>query len=213
MKCFFNFIKSSIGKKQIMAITGLGFCGFLAGHLAGNLKIYAGEETFNTYAERLHSLGALLKIAEIGLLVFAILHVSTGAMLVYGNFRARPKRYKVKKSAGGRSIGSATMPYTGLLLLSFVILHLVNFHFADKSQQAIFQIVAETFSNPGYIAVYIFAMIIAGIHVSHGFWSAFQTIGLNHPEYMPLVRVAGTLFSLIVAAGFGLIPVYVYFIF
>ena len=209
MNRFTSFITSSIGKKLVMAVTGLGFCTFLAGHLAGNLTLFAGEEAFNSYAEHLHALGPVISVAEIGLLVFAILHVSTGIFLFYQNFQARPKRYLVKKKAGGRTLGSATMPYTGVLLLSFVVMHLLDFHFIDKTDRTIFQIVSGTFSNPIYVFLYTAAVIIAAFHVSHGFWSAFQTIGLNHPKYMPVLKRIGLIFSIAVGAGFGSIPIYI----
>jgi succinate dehydrogenase / fumarate reductase cytochrome b subunit len=200
---------SSVGKKLMMAITGLGFCGFLVAHLAGNLTIYAGKDAFNAYAEHLHSLGPLLTVFELSLLFFAIVHVCIGATLFYQNFKARPVRYAVNRRAGGRTIGSATMPYTGFLLLLFVIFHLANFHFVDKTNTTIFRIVANSFAKPGYVFIYVIAMIIAAIHVSHGFWSAFQTIGANHPKYMPYVKGAGILFSLVVGIGFGCLPIYI----
>ena len=108
-----NTLGSSIGKKLLMAITGLCFCGFLAMHLAGNLTIYNGGNTFNNYAERLHSLGALLTIAELGLVFFALVHVIMGLLLFLENRKARPVAYAVKKSAGGQTFGATTMPYTG----------------------------------------------------------------------------------------------------
>lgn len=209
MNWFFSTMGSSIGKKLMMAITGLGFCLFLAGHLAGNLTIYAGADAFNSYAEHLHALGPLLTVAEIGLLLFAAIHVTSGLMLFYGNLTARPRRYVQNKWAGGRTIGSATMPYTGLLLLFFIVFHLMNFHFVDKSQQTIFQIVSHSFSQPLYVAIYVAAMIVAAVHVSHGLWSAFQTIGANHPKYMPVIRLTSVLFSLVVGLGFGFLPIYI----
>jgi succinate dehydrogenase / fumarate reductase cytochrome b subunit len=205
------FLGSSIGKKLMMAITGLCFCGFLVVHLAGNLTIYFGADAFNAYAEHLHSLGILINFAEIGLLTLALVHVLTGVTLFYQNLVARPKRYAVNKTAGGRSLGSATMPYSGLLLLAFVVFHLVNFHFVDKTHTTIYAIVSEAFQHPGYILIYLVAMIVAAIHISHGFWSAFQTIGANHPKYMSIIRGAGLAFALIVGAGFGLLPLFVSF--
>jgi len=92
--------RSSVGKKLMMAITGGSFCGFLIAHLAGNITIYGGSDAFNTYAARLHSLGAVLKLAEFGLIFFAIVHVTTGIFLFFDNLRARPVRYHVKKTAG-----------------------------------------------------------------------------------------------------------------
>ncbi|MDH3356781.1 MAG: succinate dehydrogenase cytochrome b subunit [Desulfobacteraceae bacterium] len=204
-----NTFGSSVGKKLMMAVTGLFFCVFLVLHLAGNLTLYMGKDAFNSYAEHLHSLGPLLTLAEWGLLTFAIIHISTGLFLFYQNYKARPTRYAVNKRAGGRTLGSATMPYTGVLLLLFVIYHLFNFHFVDKTHTTIFQIVSNAFAQPGYVLIYTFAMIIAAVHVSHGFWSAFQTLGANHPKYTPFLRGLSLVFSLIVGIGFGFIPVYV----
>jgi len=200
---------SSIGKKLMMALTGLAFCAFLTGHLAGNLTIYAGKDAFNSYAEHLHALGPLITFAEWGLLFFAVIHIATGLTLFYQNFRARPGRYAANKRAGGRTIGSATMPYTGIILLAFIIMHLIHFHFVDKADATIYQIVSQTFENSFYVIIYIIAMIVAALHVSHGFWSAFQTIGANHPKYMPFIMVLSIIFSLVVGFGFGLLPLYI----
>jgi succinate dehydrogenase / fumarate reductase cytochrome b subunit len=209
MNWFTNTIWTSVGKKLMMAVTGLFFCVFLTLHLAGNLTIYMGKDAFNSYAEHLHSLGPLLILAEWGLLIFAIIHISSGLLLFYQNFKARPTRYAVNKRAGGRTLGSATMPYTGVILLLFVIIHLFNFHFVDKTHTTIFQIVSNAFAQPSYVLIYTFAMITAAVHVSHGFWSAFQTLGANHPKYTPLLRGLSLVFCLIVGIGFGFIPVYV----
>jgi succinate dehydrogenase / fumarate reductase cytochrome b subunit len=211
MKWLYHTLGSSIGKKLMMAITGLGFCGFLVMHLAGNLTIYGGEDSFNSYSDHLHSWEPLVTLAELGLLFFAIVHIATGAMLFYQNLNARPVRYSVNKNAGGRSLGSRTMPYTGILLLIFVTFHLINFHFVDKAGTTIYEIVSGAFDNSAYVIIYVIAVIIAAVHVSHGFWSAFQTIGANHPKYMPLIRIIGIVFSLIVGIGFGSFPVYLWF--
>jgi len=202
---------TSIGKKLMMAITGLSFIGFLMAHLAGNLTIYGGKDAFNSYAQKLHSLGPLLKVAEIVLLVFALAHVMTGVWLFYQNYNARPEKYAVKKTGGGRTIGSRTMPYTGLFLLVFVILHLNNFTFADKSQTTIYEIVSNTFANPFYVMFYIVAMTVAAIHVSHGFWSAFQSLGINHSKYIPIIMVLSIVFAVVVGIGFGFLPIYISF--
>ena len=202
---------SSIGKKLLMALTGLAFCGFLTGHLAGNLTIYGGKDAFNSYAEHLHALGPVLTLVEWGLLFLAVLHVFTGLTLFYQNFSARTSRYVVNKRAGGRTIGSMTMPYTGILLLAFIIFHLMNFHFVDKTNTTIYQIVTQAFESPLYVVIYILAMIVAALHVSHGLWSAFQTIGANHIKYMPFIMALSIIFSLAVGFGFGIIPIYVSF--
>lgn len=200
---------SSIGKKLMMALTGMAFIGFLAAHLAGNLTIYGGKGAFNAYAEKLHSLGPLLTAMELGLAAFALVHIATGLWLFLQNRRARPVRYALDRSRGGRTISSRTMPYTGLLILAFVALHLTNFSFRDKTDTTIFDIVSAAFSSPWTVLVYAAAMIVVGLHVRHGFWSAFQTIGANHPKYMPAVERLSVALGVIVALGFGLIPIVV----
>ena len=202
-------VYTSVGKKLLMAVTGLIFCIFLTAHLAGNMTLYFGKDLFNAYAAHLHALGPLVTVFGWGLLIFGLIHVGTGLFLFYQNFRARPVRYGVNKRAGGRTLGSGTMPYTGVILLLFVIMHLFNFHFVDKTHTTIFDIVSTAFSKPGYVVVYTFAMIVAAVHVSHGFWSAFQTLGANHPKYTPFLRGLSLVFSLVVGIGFGFIPIYV----
>jgi succinate dehydrogenase / fumarate reductase cytochrome b subunit len=101
------------------------------------------------------------------------------------------------------------MPYTGILLLLFIILHLLNFHFVDKTGTNIWNIVTETFNSGGYIFIYIIAMIVAAIHVSHGLWSAFQTLGVNHPKYTPFLWGLSIVFSVIIGIGFGFIPIFI----
>jgi succinate dehydrogenase / fumarate reductase cytochrome b subunit len=203
---------SSIGKKVMMAISGLSFIGFLAAHLAGNLTIYGGADAFNGYAEHLHALGPLLRVAEVVLLTLFLVHILVGLILFLQNLKARPQRYHVYNSPGGRTLGSATMPYTGLAILLFVVFHLSNFTFADKTGTTIFQIVSTAFQNPIYVGLYVLAMIIVAVHVSHGFWSLFQTIGFNHSKYMPTIMAAGLLLSLILGLGFGFLPIYISFI-
>ncbi len=200
---------SSVGKKLMMALTGLSFCCFLIVHLAGNLSLYGGQDFFNAYVDHLHSLGVLITFAEWGLLILALIHILTGVTLFFGNLKSRPNRYAVNKSAGGRTLGSMTMPYTGLFLLAFIIFHLFDFHFTDHTTRTVFQIVSESFSKPGYVVFYVLAVIIAAIHVSHGFWSAFQTLGLDHVKYTPLIKGVSLVFSWVLALGFGLIPIFV----
>ena len=203
-------LSSSVGKKLLMAISGFAFLGFLAGHLAGNLTIYWGKDAFNSYAKHLHDLGVFLLFAEIGLVVFAAIHIGTALFLFFQNRAARPVKYSVDKTGGGgRTLSSRTMPYTGLLILIFVVIHFLNFshHVVDQSTRTIAQITGEFFSNKGYMAFYIVMMVIVALHVRHGLWSAFQTIGANHPKYMPLIEKLSVLFAVVVGVGFGLLPI------
>ena len=213
MNWFVDMVQTSIGKKLLMALTGLGFVLFLLIHLIGNLTLYAGKDTFLSYVAHLHALDPLIRVAEIGLLVFAAVHVVTGLTLFWQNLKARPVRYQVNRWAGGRTIGSATMPYTGLIIIGFVIIHLMNFHFIDHdTQTAVFDALSSTFASIPYVIFYTLAVLVVALHISHGFWSLFQTLGANHPKYMPAIRGFGIGFSLLAAAGFGCIPVYVGFI-
>ncbi len=204
-----RILVSSIGKKLLMAVTGTAFVGFLCIHLAGNLTLYGGEGLFNSYVEHLHALGPLIPAAEWILVFLAAVHVGTGLVLFLENRRARPQGYHLKKRAGGRTLSSATMPYTGFLILLFVVFHLVDFHFADRTGTTLYHIVAGAFSNPLRVAVYVVVMAVVAVHVSHGFWSLFQTLGLNHPKYMGLVERAGLVISLVFGIGFGSIPLFV----
>ncbi len=202
---------SSIGKKQVQAVTGLAFCAFVAVHLMGNLTIYAGKDSFLSYVDHLHSVEALVTLAEFGLIFFAVLHIGMGLYLFLENRRARPAAYAVDKSAGGRTIGSRTAPYTGALILIFVIFHLIKFRFVDKMTINDFIILSNTFSEFGFWTLfYIAGVIVVAVHVSHGFWSGFQTLGLNHPKYSPWVERVGIIFSLILGIGFASIPVFLF---
>lgn len=209
MNWLIQTFSSSVGKKLMMAVTGIVFLLFLCAHLIGNLTIYGGSGAFNGYAERLHSMGALLTVFNLGLIIFAVIHISTGLVLFIQNLKARPVRYRMDRPAGGRTWSSKTMPYTGILILCFVVFHLINFTLVDKSNTTIYAIVSSAFASPLYVAIYIVAVIIVALHVRHGLWSAFQTIGANHPRYMPGIRIASVVFGLIVGMGFGVLPIYI----
>ena len=208
MNLILQFFGSSIGKKMLMALTGLCFCIFLIIHLIGNLTIYGGAKLFNLYAKHLHELGPIITITEYILLFLFMMHVSLGITIFIQNRLARPVKYLVKKNGGGRSIGSITMLYTGLVIFFFIIFHLCNFKFIDKTNETIFQIIYTAFKDPKYVVFYITAIIFMAIHISHGFWSAFQTVGANHPKYMSLIKMTSFILSLLIAIGFGFLPVF-----
>jgi succinate dehydrogenase / fumarate reductase cytochrome b subunit len=104
------------------------------------------------------------------------------------------------------------MPYTGFFMLFFLIVHLLNFTFIDKGDQTSFQIVSSTFTSPLYVLFYMAAMVVVAVHVSHGLWSAFQSFGANHPKYMPFIHLVSVVFSVVIGAGFGVLPLYFKFI-
>jgi succinate dehydrogenase / fumarate reductase cytochrome b subunit len=197
-----------VGKKQLMAVTGLLFLIFLVTHLLGNLSIYAGAAAFVAYAEHLHALGNLLLAGEVVMLAALIIHLSTAVVLFFQNRAARPVQYEVDKSAGGRTFSSQTMPYTGLLILGFLGVHLATFshHIVDQTTRNIFQIAVAVFSQKLYVAIYLIGVLVVAFHVRHGLWSAFQTVGANHPKYMPFIQKFSIVFAVIVALGFGSLP-------
>jgi succinate dehydrogenase / fumarate reductase cytochrome b subunit len=204
MSWFTQTVFSSLGKKYIMAITGLMLGGFLLVHAAGNSSIFLGRSAFLSYAEHLHALGPLLHVAELILLGVFLAHIVTGVILFFHNLGARSSKYAVQKSAGGRSWGSATMPYTGLIIFSFILLHLFNFHFTDHSR-TIADIVADVLSRPLYTFLYIGGLCGLGLHVSHGFWSMFQSMGVNHPKYEGMIRACAWLICGLIVAVFVVI--------
>jgi succinate dehydrogenase / fumarate reductase cytochrome b subunit len=201
-----SLYRSSVGKKSIMAASGLLLTLFICTHLLGNSISFLGREAFNSYAERLHSLGVLIYLFELGLLTLFLIHILTGVILYLENLGARPSRYSVDTSEGGRSWGSRTMPYTGVIILVFIIVHLMNFHFTDKSV-LIADLVRELLSSPGLAFFYIFSLVALALHLSHGFWSLFQSIGFNHEKYNQLLLKGALAFSILVGIIFILIPV------
>ena len=194
-------LSSSLGKKYIMACTGLLLGCFLLVHAAGNTTIFLGREMFLSYAEHLHSLGFLVHLAELALLTVFFLHVVTALMLFVGNRGARPSRYAVQRSAGGRSWGSKSMPWTGLVILAFILVHLANFHFRDPDR-SIADLVAAVLGRPSYTLLYVVGLTALGLHISHGFWSLFQSLGVNHPKYDGLIRGGGLVLSALIGAVF-----------
>lgn len=214
-----NYVTSSIGKKQVMALTGLGLIGFTATHLLGNIAIFIGADTFNLYAHTLTS-NKLIYIAEAGLMGMFVLHIILAALTRIQNVAARPQKYAVKKSTGiGETFASKTMPLTGVILLVFIILHLLNFKFGTEystvvdgvQMRDLYKTVIEYFANPAYVAWYVFAMAVLGFHTSHGFYSMFQSWGLDHPKYTPIIKASACAYGTVVAVGFSALAIFCYF--
>ncbi len=199
-----QLLSSSVGKKAVMATSGALLSIFLLIHLAGNSTMFLGRETFNSYAEHLHSLGFLLHFFEAGLLAIFLLHISFGLLLYIENLRARPLRYVVTKSRGGRTPGSRTMPYTGLIVLVFIFVHINNFQTIDGAPPS--NAVKAILSQPGYTIFYWLAMFSLALHISHGCWSMFQSLGLNTIAYNRLLRNTALAFSIVTGTIFILIP-------
>jgi succinate dehydrogenase / fumarate reductase cytochrome b subunit len=207
MNWLIRTLNATIGRKLFMAGTGLSFFLFLILHLSGNMTLHFGRETVTWYVEHLSALGLVITAAELILALFALVHVGMGLILYYHNFISRPVRYRVYKSGGGRTIGSRLQPYTGLTILVFLVVHLINFRLVKGSNEGLYTLVADLFARPEYVLLYVVGVIAVGLHVSHGFWSAFQTLGASHPKYSPIITGVGLLASVAFGLGFGLIPI------
>ncbi len=214
-----SFFKTSIGKKQIVAATGLLLILYLIVHLAGNLFIYAGPYVFNGYADKLHSLRPFLYVVEYGLLFVFLIHMYFTVWVVLENINARQKKYAVYQPVGERSLATRLMPYTGTFLFSFIVWHLLDFTFMDQGgprsivsngiSLGIYGVVYNSFREPLHSAGYILARGCLGLHLSHGTQSFFQTFGFNHPRYTPLISKISNALGFLIAFGFSTIPVYV----
>ncbi|MEN8258428.1 MAG: succinate dehydrogenase cytochrome b subunit [Thermodesulfobacteriota bacterium] len=199
MKVVRRFCGTSVGRKYIMALSGAGLAIFLVVHLLGNTSIFFGAQAFNSYAEHMHGLGPLVSVAEVVLLLFFLVHISFGATLFIRNSLARSSRYEVNRSSGGRTPGSRTMFYSGLMVLVLVIFHLFTVHFANHPGP-ISALIRSEFASLPVSLFYIVGLAAVGLHLSHGLWSIWQSLGVNHPLY-DLTLDRGALLGAVVIAG------------
>ncbi|MFH1619395.1 MAG: succinate dehydrogenase cytochrome b subunit [bacterium] len=200
-----RLVTSSVGRKFFMAVSGLALIGFVAMHLAGNLLLLKGEADYNHYSELLLG-NPLIRPAEIALACIFLVHIICGIWVRIEDWRARPVGYVKRKWEGGRTVGSATMLYTGILMLFFLGYHAVTFRFGDQSK-GMYMMVFLAFRNPVYVCIYVLTALALLVKFSHGFQSAFQTMGFNHPKYTPWIKLAGWLLALAMI-GFAAIPLW-----
>jgi len=206
-----KLFRSSIGRKSVMAVSGLLLTGFLVAHLAGNLLLFKDQSgaAFDGY-ERMLTSNPLLPLAEAGLLALFVAHIVMALVVAAKNSSARSARYEVEAAHGGKTFSSKTMLITGLVVLGFLVIHILDFRVAKitKDEYSMFQMVKERLSSPLGASVYIIAMLALGLHLRHAFQSALQTLGLNHPRWTPLVHKLSIALALILALGFASIPMY-----
>jgi succinate dehydrogenase / fumarate reductase cytochrome b subunit len=216
-----KWVFSSIGKKTIVAGTGLLLVGFLVAHLLGNMTIFLGQDALNTYAEKLHSLGPLLWLARIGLLAIFVLHIVFTMLLWKENRAASPAKY-----AAGNAVPSSvfvkTMRYTGLLVFAFVIFHLAHFTLGwiqpgayalrdELGRPDVYSMVILGFQVVPISLFYLIALVLLTFHLSHGISSLFQTLGLSNRMLRPRLEAVGTAVAWILCAGYVSIPISVLF--
>ncbi len=215
-----KYLMSGIGRKQLMAITGLLWSGFVFAHMLPNLLIIFSPEAYNKYSHALTS-NPLIYIPE-ALLVFTILlHLVNGIWVTVENKRARPNKYEMAPSGEkAPRFQSKWMIYHGILLAVFIVYHLVTFKFGPYysvtyngvEMRDIHRLVIEVFQSPAYVGFYLACMVAVGFHLSHGFYSSFATLGFFHPRYSPAIEKFGYVYAAVVAGGFMSQPLYVFFL-
>lgn len=211
------FARSSIGKKWIVGISGALLVLFVLAHLAGNLTIYIGPygEGINVYAQALHASPLFLWTARGGLLLVFLVHIFTALSLVLENRRARPQRYAVKARVQS-TVFVRTMALSGLVVLSFLIFHVLQFaaglsphsHLYDlEGRHDVAAMIILSFHNPLVSGFYLLSVFLLGMHLSHGISSIFQTFGLNGRKSAGLIRHGALVLAWVLMAGFASIPV------
>ena len=215
-------LTSSLGKKILNALTAIGAVLFVVVHLAGNLTIYGGAEALNGYAEKLHALGPLLPVLEIGLLAVFVVHIVTAIMLTVENSGARSEDYVAsrssKKGPSNWSFASVRMIISGLVLLVFLGIHVAQFRLAPYWQEGVdheyyhnlYDMVWTTFQDPVWVGAYTVAMVFLGFHLRHGVWSMLQSVGAMNSRWSKTIYSVAFIVAILVAVGFLMLPVSVY---
>lgn len=217
-------LSSSIGRKQLMGLTGMAWYGFLLAHLVGNLGMLGGAERFNQYGYLLlHTMAEVIIPAEIVLVLTLIAHVYLAITLSLENKRARPVAYEVKK-AGRNNKNTYLMMMTGTAILLFIFIHIANFRFAGAGMGNVMPTVTydgvemhdlytnmlRAFSQWWYMAGYLVVFALIFSHLSHGFQSSFQSLGFNHPKWTPLVKLGGLAYAALICGGFAFLAVWAF---
>jgi succinate dehydrogenase / fumarate reductase cytochrome b subunit len=216
-------LTSTIGRKVLMALTGLFLCTFLIIHLLGNVQLLKsdGGEDFNKYA---HFMGHNPLVQTISIINFSLilLHIIVSVVLTGRNRSARPVGYAYNKPSENSTWASRNMGLLGTIILIFLVIHLQGLWFRSKfgyipmvsyggdEYKDLYQITYEAFSQAWLVLIYVVSMIGLAFHLSHGFASAFQTIGWRHPKYSPVIYNVGIAFSIIIPAAFAALPVIIF---
>ena len=211
-----RLFSDSIGRKAVMAITGLLMVLFVVGHLLGNLSIFAGPDGINAYADKLHALGPVVWTTRIVMGIAVVLHLVLAIQITMENSAAKPDRYAVSRSLRA-TFASKTMIWTGVILGAFVVYHLLHFTFRvtpnlvlqeDASGRFdVFSMVVNSFRHASIALIYVIAMISLFLHLTHGIQSTFQTLGLSNGFLLPKYGLAGKVLSGLFLIGYGAIPV------
>ncbi len=206
----------SIGRKVLMAISGLLMVLFVIGHLLGNLTIFAGPDGINSYAEHLHQLVPVVWGTRIVMLGAVLTHLFLSVQITMENSAAKPQKYAVKNMLRA-TFASQTMIWTGVIMGVFILYHLLQFTFrvtpgltlgTDALDRFdVYSMVVDAFARTLTALVYVVSMVALALHLSHGIQSAFQTLGLSNPRWMTRFGTAGKTAATVFLVGFGAIPV------
>lgn len=222
MPSFTEALNSQVGRKFLTGITGLLLIFFVIFHLMGNLAVFGEPNAMNEYTKFLHDLGPLLWVARIGLLVAFLLHAWIGISIWWDKKKARPQKYKVYSSKGGpskQSLSSRSMAFTGVVLLIFTIIHINTFALGETETITVAgeqfsdlkTLVLNTFQSPVYAFGYTIVMILLGVHLGHGVWSAFISLTMRSKKTSAVMYTVGVVLAILLAVGFLFIPLYIYF--
>lgn len=232
--------RSSLGRKFLMALTGLGLTLFVIAHMLGNLQVFAGRDALNSYAAALKHMPGLLWTARIGLLVIFVLHIAYGINLALANREARPVMYHFKRFREA-TLASRTMIWTGLVILAFVLFHLAHYTFGivqkvpvidadgkvvgyesplkledvknvqDPKRHDVYAMTIYGFREWWISLLYVVGMALLAFHLSHGVQSLFQSLGLNHPRYFPFLKGLSLVAAVVIFVGNSSMPLAVLF--
>jgi succinate dehydrogenase / fumarate reductase, cytochrome b subunit len=215
LKPVLKFLSSSVGKKFVMGITGLLLCGFLVTHLAGNLLMYVSPQAYNSYAHTLHSQAALLRVAEVALYALFILHIYLAFRTTQENRAARRSRYAIKRSKLDVAPHTTSWPLhpeawmfvSGAIVLFFLIVHLSDFaweiRLPGKPGEEVFNKTIRILNDNVTAVIYLVGTVILGVHLWHGFSSAFQSLGFRNSRYEGLIKWTGVVFATLIGLGFA----------
>lgn len=218
-----NALNSQVGRKIMTGITGVGLMLFLVGHLAGNLSIFGSSEAFNLYTYKLESLGPLLYLIEAGLAFFFLYHTVLGVSIWWNKRKARGSSYSSYATKGGpshQSIASKSMIYTGSIVLIFVVLHIIHFKFGAEytttlagvgEARDLRRLVIEEFEKTWVVIAYVGVLALLILHLSHGAWSAFTSLGMKNRQTSKRVQLGAYVFAIVLMLGFIFIPLYIFF--
>jgi succinate dehydrogenase / fumarate reductase, cytochrome b subunit len=213
-----GLFRSTVGTKIVIGLTGLALFFYLIIHIAGNLLVFMGPETYNRYAFVMEYGNPLLPVIELGLLVIFLIHVYKAVTNFFANQSARPVRYEQKKYAGGtsrKSLASSTMIVSGLWLLVFVVIHVKAFKYSPEypwpaGGRDLYRQEMENFSNPLVVAFYLLSMLVVGSHLWHGISSSFQSLGVDTPGWRRFILPTGKVIAVLIAGAFMVIAVWAY---